>query len=201
MAGDGAGSRPDPLADPLPNPLADPLPDPATAASPAQPAHDPVSLRPAPEAAAPPAERRTESVTCPECGTRADVTVTRRDAVDFCNRCDFPLFWTPSTIQLGDRETAEATLRRLPGTAGRVTVASVPCPHCDEANLLTATTCGRCGRPMVLEEAPAPVVVAPPPPPPAPAPEPRSLWWLWLLLGLSGVLLAALVVWFVVEGV
>lgn len=168
----------------------DPSVEPATppAAGGAEPR--PASTTPSP---------RRETVTCPDCGTSAEVTLTRRDAADFCSRCDFPLFWTPAAIQLGDRDTDESTLRRLPGTAGRLTVASATCPHCHEANPLAATECGRCGRPMVI--APAPVVVAPPPPPPAPPPEPepRSLWWLWLLLGTTAVLLAVLVGWWVLE--
>lgn len=118
---------------------------------------------------------------CPECGTEAVVSLNRRDAVDFCAQCDFPLFWTPTEIRFGDdRRTAEDSLRRLPGTAGRVTVGSVPCPHCQEANGLAAVTCIRCGLPMV--------VAAAPPPPPAPVPlaapaepEPtRTPWWVWL---------------------
>src|SRR4051794_15838214 len=96
------------------------------------------------------------AVTCPECGTRASVALTRRESTDFCTRCDFPLFWTPQTIQIGDRATAQESLRRLPGTAGKVTVASTACPHCGEANPLIAETCARCGLPMVLAPAPPP---------------------------------------------
>jgi hypothetical protein len=144
---------------------------------------------------------RTEPVTCPECGTTAEVALARRQASDFCRRCDFPLFWTPQTIQLGDRDTDEATLRRLPGTAGRVTVASVACPHCDEANPLSATLCGRCGLPMVVAPPPAPpepVIVSPPPaPPPEPEPEPRTSWWPWVA-GVATLTLAVLLAWWVV---
>ncbi len=138
-------------------------------------------------------------VTCPECGTQATVALSERDAADFCARCDYPLFWTPQTIQLGDRDTDGDTLRRLPGTAGQVTVASIPCPHCGEVNPLAAETCTRCGLPMVVvpppepEPAPEPVVVVPPPPPPVP--EPRSLWWVWTLLGVTTLVLVALLVW------
>lgn len=177
--GDELSARPDPaMEQPAPPETGAPEPGPA-------------STTPAP---------RRETVTCPDCGTTAEVTLTRRDAADFCSRCDFPLFWTPAAIQLGDRDTDEATLRRLPGTAGRLTVASAACPHCHEANPLAATECGRCGRPMVM--APEPVAVAPPPPPapaPPPEPEPRSLWWLWLLLALTSVLAVALVGWWVLE--
>ncbi|WP_436699427.1 hypothetical protein [Nocardioides sp. BYT-33-1] len=138
-------------------------------------------------------------VTCPECGTQATVALGQRDAADFCARCDYPLFWTPQTIQLGDRETDGATLRRLPGTAGQVTVASVPCPHCGEVNPLAAESCTRCGLPMVVapppepDPEPEPVLVVPPPP--VPEPEPHSLWWAWALLGSTALLLVALLVW------
>ena len=60
--------------------------------------------------------------------------------------------------------TAAETLRRLPGTGGRATVAAVPCPHCAEPNAVSAVLCARCGLPMVLPEA-APIpepVYAPP---------------------------------------
>ncbi|WP_370250058.1 hypothetical protein [Nocardioides sp.] len=118
---------------------------------------------------------------CPECGTEAEVSLTRRDAVDFCRQCDFPLFWTPTQIRLDDtRRTAEESLRRLPGTAGRVTVGSVPCPHCQEANGLAAVTCIRCGLPMVVTPvAPPPVPVAAPAP--VVVPQPRTPWWVWLV--------------------
>ena len=52
---------------------------------------------PVPVAAAqPPAA--TETITCPECGTIATVTLNRRDSSDFCRNCDYPLFWTPSRV-------------------------------------------------------------------------------------------------------
>ncbi|MFC6344237.1 hypothetical protein ACFP8W_19805, partial [Nocardioides hankookensis] len=79
-----------------------------------------------------------EQVTCPECGTVAMVALTRREADDFCKQCDYPLFWTPSKIVLDSGSTSQESLRRLPGTAGRALVGSVPCPHCAEGNLLTA---------------------------------------------------------------
>lgn len=140
-----------------------------------------------------------ESVTCPECGHVAEVTLNKRDSVDFCPQCDFPLFWTPAQIVLGDGARADESLRRLPGTGGRVTVASVPCPHCSESNSLSAITCVRCGLPMAL--APEP----PPPPPPAPAPAPVVVpqqgvpLWLWVLLGITAAMVLALVVWALLE--
>lgn len=139
-----------------------------------------------------------EQVTCPECGTVAMVALTRRDSDDFCRQCDYPLFWTPSKIVLESGSTTGDSLRRLPGTSGRVMVASVPCPHCAEGNLLAAVLCARCGGDM-NPPVPAPVVAAPPPPPPAPAPVPRQPvpWWVWALGGTTLLLLIALVVYFV----
>ncbi len=147
-----------------------------------------------------PVPATTETVTCPECGTVAAVALNRRDSGDFCRNCDYPLFWVPSRIVLGDGLGAgDQALRRLPGTVGRATIASLTCPHCSEPNPVTAVTCVRCGLSLRPEEPPPP----PPPPPPAPVPvyeppvyeeEPESgpPWWLWVLVGL--VVLAAVVV-------
>ena len=137
-----------------------------------------------------------ERVTCPECGTVATVALTRREATDFCVQCDYPLFWTPSKVVLDSGTTADDSLRRLPGTAGRVMVGSVPCPHCAEGNLLTAQTCVRCGGLMNPPE-PETVLIAPPPPPPPPAPEPppRTPLWVWLVAGTTVLLLLALSVY------
>jgi hypothetical protein len=140
----------------------------------------------------------TQALTCPECGTPARVTVNRREAEDFCRTCDYPLFWTPAIV-VRDRSdlNADPALRRLPGTVGRVAVASFPCPHCAEPNALGAEICVRCGRPMRIVEA------APPPPqpialPPAavvePEPEPRTPWWVWVVLGVSVAALITLLV-------
>jgi hypothetical protein len=134
-----------------------------------------------------PAVPDSEPVTCPECGTAAHVVFNHRDARDFCRTCDYPLFWTPSVVQR-DRSGADESLRRLPGTLGRATIASLPCPHCAEPNALSAQVCVRCGAPMHPEPAtapaPVPVYVAPPP---APEPEPERgwPWWAWLLLALG----------------
>lgn len=139
-----------------------------------------------------------EVVTCPECGTRSEVALNRRRSQDFCPRCDYPLFWTPSTI-ISDSDAADhASLRRLPGTAGRVTVASRTCPHCSESNQLTALTCVRCGglmdppqpAPVFVEPAPAPVV--------EPEPEPRRTpWWMWVGGVLTLLVLIALIAYLV----
>jgi hypothetical protein len=171
-------------AAPAPSLAPSPAPSPAPAAAPD------AAPQPAPQAAP-----STELVTCPECGTSAVATLNRRDAADFCRTCDFPLFWTPSTV-LRDpaADSAADALRRLPGTVGRATVAALPCPHCSEPNQLSAQVCVRCGLSMHVEAPPPPPepVYVPPPPAPvhaAPPPEPaRTPWWVWLLVG---VLVAA----------
>jgi hypothetical protein len=137
----------------------------------------------------------TEFITCPECGTTASVTLNRRDSVDFCRTCDYPLFWTPSKIIRDPSDSSDESLRRLPGTVGRATVASLACPFCYEPNGLSAQTCVRCGKPMhpVVEIAPQPVYV-PPPAPELPAPKAKVGWWVWAMLALTAVALIGLVV-------
>jgi hypothetical protein len=137
-----------------------------------------------------------ELVTCPECGATQDVQLNRRDAVDFCQRCDFPLFWAPQQ-PTRDRETGAETesLRRLPGTVGRSTLASVPCPHCFELNTVSAVVCVRCERSMHPVE-PAPPPPALPPPPPEPVyvePERATPWWVWLVVAFGAGAIAMVV--------
>jgi hypothetical protein len=131
-------------------------------------------------------------VTCPECGTAAVVSVSRRDSTDFCRNCDFPLFCAPSEVMRGDGlEAGDASLRRLPGTVGQVSVAQIICPVCSEPNAVTAKVCVRCGSsltPVPLPAPPpAPVVVAAPPPAPEPEPEPeRGIpWWVWVVIAVA----------------
>ena len=148
---------------------------------------------PASAAVAPPAPGR-DRVTCPECGAVQEVYLNRRDAVDFCHSCDFPLFWTPSEV-IRDRGAGDGeSLRRLPGTVGRNTLASTACPHCSELNLVSAQVCVRCGQPLhpVVEAPPPPEPVYVPPPPPIVEPEPERgvPWWVWAL---AGVLVVAAV--------
>lgn len=140
----------------------------------------------------------TDLVSCPNCGTAAMVTLNRRDSRDFCRTCDYPLFWTPGAIVRDAAPGSGESLRRLPGQAGRVTVASQPCPSCAEPNSLSAIICIRCSGPMKIE-------VAPPPPTPvyvAPAPviapvlvEEKSVpWWVWALLAAGLVATVTLIV-------
>lgn len=151
-------------------------------------------------AAPPPAA--TETVTCPECGAVATVTLNRRESHDFCRNCDYPLFWTPSKVFIDRAGAGDDSLRRLPGTVGRATVASITCPHCAEPNAVAAVVCIRCGRSLQPEAPPPPPPPPPPqpvyvPPPPVQAPPERDLHWLWFIAAFVVVLTGILVVLFV----
>lgn len=146
----------------------------------------------------PDAARR--EVVCPECGTTATITVNRREAEDFCRRCDFPLFWTPAAIVLdGSSSAASDALRRLPGVGGRVTVGKLDCPHCAESNPVTNTHCIRCQGDLHPPVPPAPVApVALPPAPVVPEPEPeRTPWWIWAGIALTVLMAIVLVVYLI----
>jgi hypothetical protein len=175
-----------------------PYPPPAAGPAPSYPATGSAALPTAPVEAPPPPQAPRpapsassavrETVTCPECGAVQDVLLNRREASDFCHACDFPLFWTPSQV-LRERLARDEgeSLRRLPGTVGRSTLASIPCPHCAELNTVAAQVCIRCGLSM-HPVAPPVVAYVPPPPPPAPAPveiipERGVPWWVWAILG------------------
>ncbi len=137
----------------------------------------------------------TRQVACPECGQPAMVTLNRRQSADFCVRCDFPLFWTPSDLLLADGGTGDS-LRRLPGAEGRQQLGSATCPTCAELNLITAEICVRCGGLMRLPLA-APVAAPAPPPPPLAAPEPEpepedDRFWIWVSIA-GGIALAVLI--------
>jgi hypothetical protein len=152
---------------------------------------------PIPASGPPPA---TETITCPECGSAAAVTLNRRDSSDFCRNCDYPLFWAPSKVLRDPSSTShEESLRRLPGTVGRATIASLTCPHCAEPNAVSAVTCVRCGLSLhVVAEPPPPppppVYVPPPPTPVYVEPERGVAWWVWALIGAAFVLTVVLVV-------
>jgi hypothetical protein len=170
-----------------------PAAEPSVADAPAAP---PALAAPVP-VAQPPAD--TELISCPECGTTAMVTLNRRDARDFCRNCDYPLFWTPSRVVTdADSGSNDQALRRLPGTVGRATVASLTCPHCAEPNAVTAENCVRCGLPLRLVAAPPPppppVVYVPPPPVVEPVPEQHVAWWVWALIAFGLVVTVTLIV-------
>ena len=96
----------------------------------------------------------------------------------------------------------DPSLRRLPGTAGRLDVAGDACPRCSELNRPDARFCNRCGLdfhppPMLPED---PVVLAAPlepveePPPPKPN-------YLWLLIAIVVLVLALIALVGVLLGV
>jgi hypothetical protein len=136
-----------------------------------------------------------EWITCPECGETQTIEPAQRRAEDFCQRCDFPLFWARSAVVPLSTDDTGASLRRLPGTVGRAATASVPCPHCGEPNSPTAIICIRCSQPMVVlapepEPEPEPVYV---PPPPEPEPEPAFPWW-WVIGGCAALVIITIIV-------
>ena len=77
-------------------------------------------------------------LTCPTCGTLSYLPEVTRDAAAFCRVCDYPLFWarTAHLAGAGSSEGDEG-LRRLPVTAGLLTVATIACPSCAEPNPIT----------------------------------------------------------------
>ena len=142
------------------------------------------------------AQHHPVAITCPECSAPAMVELTRRDALDFCQRCDFPLFWSRDQVVIGDPvDSSDDALRRLPGTLGRVVIASTPCPPCNEPNLPTARLCVRCGLTMQASMPPAPPQrpVMLPEPPMAPLEDEPRRWWIWLLVVLTVLLVVGIV--------
>jgi hypothetical protein len=133
----------------------------------------------------------TVTITCPECGTIAQFEQIQRESAEFCQRCDYPLFWArPDGPELVSSNGVDVTRRRLPGTAGRLTIGSRPCPECGEQNPLNGVHCIRCDALLDPEPEPEPEPPPPPsPPPPPPPPEPATRWWLWVLLAVSIIVL------------
>ncbi len=143
------------------------------------------------------AQHHPVAITCPDCGASAMVELTRRDALDFCPRCDFPLFWARDQVIFSEPiDSNDDALRRLPGTLGRVVIASSPCPHCNEPNLPTATLCVRCGLSLQASTPPAPPQLRPmalPEPAMEPLEDEPHRWWIWLLVLLTVLLVAGIV--------
>ncbi|MBF0687306.1 MAG: hypothetical protein IR158_05990 [Cellulomonas sp.] len=112
----------------------------------------------------------TDTVTCPECGTRSTLDLLRRDASAFCPQCDFPLFWADrGAARAAASDVDQGPVRRSPGVEGEVAGVVVACLVCGEHNAHARGPCVRCG--ADLTPRPAPVL----PPPPAPEPEPQVL--------------------------
>jgi len=115
----------------------------------------------APPAPLPPPPAHEEEATCPSCGAPGQADFTRRDAADFCPKCDFPLFWSRDrVVQPSTDGPDDSGLRRLPGTAGRAALASLLCPVCAEPNPATGVTCVRCGSDLHPKPVVEPVVAA-----------------------------------------
>jgi len=126
-------------------------------------------------------------IVCPECSQVTSLVAVRRAAEEFCTQCDYPLFWAPSAIPMASPGSSNAaTMRRLPGAAGRRQIGTRVCPSCGELNPLKETHCVRC----TVELDPKPVVEPEPVPvvrmlEPEPVPEVvlERPWWIWLLIG------------------
>ncbi len=138
-------------------------------------------------------------ITCPTCGTVTYLPELSRHADAFCRVCDHPLFWTRSGRVAASGEGGDVGLRRLPGTAGRVALATMACPQCTEPNPLARTICIRCGAdlhpaPPPPPPPPAPEPVPEPPPPPSPPPPEVRRWWPWVVAGAAGLVALVLLV-------
>jgi hypothetical protein len=133
----------------------------------------------------------TVIITCPDCGTVTAFDQIQRDSTEFCQHCDYPLFWArPDGPTLVSTNGTDVSRRRLPGTGGRLVIGSRPCPVCGEQNPLNGVHCIRCS--SLLD--PPPVVATPAPQPPGPPalpppPVPAKNWWPWIALGVGVVIL------------
>lgn len=138
----------------------------------------------------------TTTLICPGCSQPRTVTLSRRDAQDFCPDpdCDYPLFWARRQDAVGGPDgDVDAARRRSPGTSGAERLVSVPCPACGELNPPAEASCLRCRADMtpppppvpVPVPLPQPVVEVAPPREPEPA-EPFPVLWLVAMLAISG---------------
>lgn len=186
-------SHPTPAGPPAPAPTG--RIEPAAPVAPADPSAGRVPSGSVPERRSVIGDSPATVLTCPECGTRTPVTLSRRDAQDFCPSCDYPMFWArPEQVAGAPEPYGDDARRRLPGASGATQLATVPCPSCGELNVPGAWLCIRCDSPMVV--APPPVPEAPPMPEPVVVPEPvrvpqttRSFpyWWFAAMIALGAL--------------
>lgn len=136
------------------------------------------------------------TVVCPECGTTGEIDPARRDAAEFCPRCDYPLFWArsnhgPAVIE---ESSTDLATRRLPGAGGHQVVGHRDCPNCGEHNPLGVRFCIRCATDMDPEPEPEPeVYIAPPTEAVEPIPVKRP-WWPWALAAAVVLLIVVLLI-------
>jgi hypothetical protein len=137
------------------------------------------------------------TLTCPGCGSQVEVEQFAKSSKEFCPTCDYPLFWAtpPKEFVPVDGDSAEPTLRRLPGAGGKQQIATASCPTCMELNPIDAELCLRCSGPMVI-------IIIEPEPEPEPEPtveveleaapemfeEPAYDWRPWALLIVLGLI-------------
>lgn len=138
-------------------------------------------------------------IQCPECGRTAEFVAIRRFKDEFCQHCDYPLFWAPSSVPAtSPGVNSDATLRRLPGAGGRHRVGTKVCPTCGELNPITETHCLRCRNdldPKPVEPPPAPPPPKPAPRPAPPEPEPERNWWIWVVIAVCVILAVLALIW------
>ena len=100
-----------------------------------------------------------QPVQCPRCSTVSFLEKIEKTAEGFCRVCDFPLFWTVETAEMGALTAAEKAphAHRLPGTAGRKSSGGFPCHVCSQLNRVGAEVCFNCGANLLPQEEEQPV--------------------------------------------
>ena len=160
----------------------------------------------------------SDTIACPSCAKVNPAPSESPESGEFCVRCDYPLFWTPTNgARLATPTDNELARRRLPGERGLLVVGTIGCPTCGENNpvpggaaTLSNTNCFRCGKPLVLGPIYVPSTRLPPPVdiradeptvrvvPVAVTHVPPRPWWKpfpWILLLLLLLLLLVLLLW------
>jgi hypothetical protein len=122
----------------------------------------------------------------------------KRSADEFCEWCDYPLFWAPAAVlETANSSASDGARRRLPSVGGHQSIGSRECRGCGELNALDATICWRCNIELDVPEAPRVIEVPDLPAPPPPIID-QPPWWRYLVLvvGVSTALaIAAAIIW------